>query len=89
MAEQNPRIAGSKQTADDPYTGAVIIDYSGGDQTLSVYARGVFISTAGNLKVDMLDGQTVTFLSLPVGIHRICFRKIYQTGSAAAGLVLL
>jgi hypothetical protein len=74
----------------DPAYGAVTIDYSGGDQTLTQYARGVYIGTAGNLKVDLLDGSTATFSNLVAGtVYPFTIKKIYQTGSTAAGVVLL
>lgn len=72
----------------DPPGGAVAIDYSGGDQTVSVPARGVWIDTTGHLKVDMLDGTTVTWSNMPVGEWPMRITKIYQTGSTAAGLIL-
>ena len=72
----------------DPPVGAVAIDYSTGDQVLTVPARRVYIATTGNLKVDMSNGTTVTWSNLPVGQHEMYITKIYQTGSTAAGLVL-
>ena len=76
------------EPGDEP-VGAIAIDYSGGDQTITVPARRVYIEVAaGNLKVDMLDGTTVTFTALPIGQHEMRITKIYQTGSTAVGLVL-
>lgn len=73
----------------DEYIGATVIDYSGGNQTLSgKQYRGVYVSTTGHLKVDTAAGDTVTFSNLPVGFHKIAVVAIYQTGSTAAGLVL-
>jgi hypothetical protein len=71
----------------DPPVGAVAINYAAGDQVLTVPARGVYVATTGDLKVDMADGTTVTWASLPVGRHPMYVTKIYQTGSTAAGLV--
>lgn len=80
----------SPSTHRDPAYGGVVIDYSGGDQTLAQYARGVYVSAAGNLKVDMLDGSTITFSNLAAGqYYPFTVRKIYQTGSTAAGVALL
>jgi hypothetical protein len=72
----------------DPAMGGVVIDYSGGDQTVAGYNRWLLIGTAGTLKVDMADGSTVS-LPLPVGMHKIRVTKIYQTGSATAAGVIL
>jgi hypothetical protein len=77
---------------DEPAIGAVAISYGSGDQDLSTYrVRGVYIGTAGNLKVDMADGTTaVTFSNLAAGaIYPLKVTKVYQTGSSAAGLALI
>jgi len=72
-----------------PYIGAVAISYGGGNQELSGVPRGVYIGTAGHLKVDMANGTTETFSNLAAGqTYEIAITKIYQTGSTAAGLVL-
>lgn len=73
----------------DPPVGAVAISYGGGDQELTVPARAVYIGTAGHLKVDMVDGTTVTFSNMAAAtVYPMYITKIYQTGSTAAGLVL-
>jgi hypothetical protein len=75
--------------ASSPAIGAVAIDYAGADQTLSGVPRGVYIGTAGHLKVDLANGTTATFSNLVAGAtYSIAITKIYQTGSTAAGLVL-
>jgi hypothetical protein len=90
MADNNPRIAGSQWSASDPATGAVAISYGGGNQSLSTWGRGVYISTAGNLAVVMIDGTAVTFTGLLAGtIYPIAIKQVTQAGSTAAGLVLL
>jgi hypothetical protein len=75
----------------DPAIGAVEISYGGGNQDLSGYrVRGIHIDTAGALKVDMANGTTVTFATLTAGaFYPYAITKIYQTGSAAAGFVLV
>lgn len=78
----------SRVARQDEPVGAVAIDYSGGDQVLTKPVRRVYVATTGHLRVDMLDGSTVTFSSLPVGQHEMRITKIYQTGSTAAGLAL-
>lgn len=75
----------------DPAIGAVAISYGSGDQDLSGYrVRGFHVDTAGALKVDMANGSTVTFATLTAGaFYPYAITKIYQTGSAAAGFVLV
>jgi hypothetical protein len=73
----------------DPAIGAIAISYGGGDQIVTVAARAIYVSTAGNLAVDMVNGDTVTFTGLLVGmVYPIAVSKIYQAGSTAAGLIL-
>lgn len=85
----NPRTNAPVER-DAPYEGAVAIDYSGGDQTLTTTCRGIFVGGAGNLKVDFIDGSTATLTGLIVGhVYRLCVRKIYQTGSTATNCTAL
>ena len=77
---------------DAPAIGGVTISYGGGDQDLTSYKiRGVYIGTAGNLKVDMADGSTqLTFSNLAAGtIYPLMVTKIYNSGSTAAGIALV
>lgn len=72
-----------------PAVGCVAINY-GSDQLLSGVARGIYLTTAGTLKVDFADGSTATLSSLAAGvIYALSITKIYSSGSAtAAGYVL-
>lgn len=73
----------------DPAIGGEAIDYSGGDQDITFAARGVYVGTAGHLKVDLVTGDTVTFSNLTAGnVYPFAIKKIYQTGSSAAGVIL-
>lgn len=72
-----------------PPVGVVAISYGGGDQTITVNARGVYIGTAGHLAVVMVDGTTGTFSNLAAGtIYPMRIKQITQSGSTAAGLIL-
>ena len=49
--------------------------------------RAVYIGGAGNVKVDMADGSTVTFEAVPVGTFMpIQVRKVYATGTTATNI---
>ena len=72
--------------ASQPATGAVAI--TGAAQTLATTGRGLLITTAGNITFTTQDGSTVTWASIPVGIHAITVRAI-SNGATAAGYVLL
>ena len=79
-------------TPEAPAIGAYVINYGSGDQDLStIRVRGIYISTAGTLKVDWKNGTTSTLAGLAAGVvYPFAITKIYQTGSsAAAGHVLV
>ncbi len=77
------------QERSDPAIGAIVINYAGGDQQINVPARGLYISGAGALVVEMVNGDAVTFTGLLAGVvYPIAVRKIIQAGSAAGGLIL-
>lgn len=71
----------------DPIWAAVTIDYSAGDQVLAHMSRKIYISTAGDLTVQMANGNDQLWPALPVGWHDIQCQAIRQTGSTAAGVV--
>ena len=69
-----------------PAENAVVINYSGGNQ--DVTSRALIIETAGDLVVDMVgQGSSIT-LPLPAGLIPIRIKRIYQSGSTAAGVVI-
>ncbi len=73
----------------DPAVGGIAISYGGGDQVLTVRARSLYISVAGNLSVKMLNGDLLTFTALLAGVvYPFAVQTIYQTGSTASGNIL-
>ena len=72
-----------------PAIGCLLINYTS-DQTWTGVARGIYLTTAGTLKVDFANGTTATLSALAAGtIYSLAITKIYQTGSAtAAGYIL-
>lgn len=49
---------------------------------------GLYVGGAGNVKVDMFNGETVTFNALAVGhVHRLAVRRVYSTGTTATNIV--
>ena len=77
---------------DSPAVHVVLGDALKSDDTdLAQVTRGVSFVTAGDLKVLTLAGDTVTIPNgaLAAGIiHGLRVRRIFSTGTAAAGLVL-
>lgn len=77
-----------------PAIGCKAINYSSDQDLNDRRVRGLYISTAGTLKVDFVDGTTastgVTLSGLVAGaVYPFCITKIYTTGSSgAAGVVL-
>ena len=46
--------------------------------------KGLYIGGAGNVKVDMADGTTITFTALSAGIiHPISAKRVYVTDTTA------
>lgn len=56
---------------------------------LARYARRLYIGGTGNVKVDMLDGSTVTFSSVPVGELNVSAKRVYSTGTTATSIVAI
>lgn len=52
-------------------------------------SRCLFVGNAGNLKATMLDGNTVTFVNLPVGFHPLAVTRVWSTGTTANNIIAL
>ena len=52
--------------------------------------KGLWVGGAGNVKVGTVNGNTVTFNSVPAGILlRIQAKRVYATGTTATNIVAL
>lgn len=52
--------------------------------------KGLFLGATGNVRVDMANGNTVTFTALTGGIvHAIAVKRVYATGTTATGIIAL
>jgi S-adenosylmethionine synthetase len=50
--------------------------------------RGLYLGTSGSVRVDMADGDSVTFANLAAGIiHPLRVTRVYATGTNATGIV--
>lgn len=59
---------------------------------LTTYAKGLYIGTAGDLKilpVNNDDAAPVTLANHPVGYCPIQVRRVYSTGTTAGGIIAL
>lgn len=55
---------------------------------LTIVTRAIYTGSGGNIKVDMSDGGTVTFASVPAGaIIPVCISRLYSTGTAATDVI--
>lgn len=57
------------------------------DNELSYVSRSLWVGVAGSLKVQMRDGQDVTFANVTVGWHHLRVRKVFATGTSASSIV--
>lgn len=72
-----------------PAVSGILINFAGADQNFAVPTTGLYITTAGTLKVDTAKGETITF-AVVTGVLPLRITKIYQTGSSGVvGLVLV
>ncbi|MEP4199312.1 MAG: hypothetical protein ABJL99_27110 [Aliishimia sp.] len=57
---------------------------------LNAVTRGIFVGASGNLQVQMLSGQTVTFNNVQAGVvYPLRVARVLATGTTAAGLIAL
>ena len=55
---------------------------------LAYATRGVYVGTAGDLKVTTVGGQSVTFTGLAAGIvHPLRVKLVFSTGTTAANIL--
>jgi hypothetical protein len=66
------------------------IELTPDDDTTLTPTRGLYVGTSGDVKVDSIDGNTVTFVDLAAGIiHAISCTKVYDTDTTATDLVAI
>ena len=90
MGTGNNATTGSPLAKDQPYTGGLAVDVSAADASLATNCRGILVGVAGTMKLDFIDGSTVTTGTLLAGtVYRFAAKKIYQAGTTATGIVVL
>ena len=73
-----------RRETDDPAAhAAAVTPHNTNDLTTAT--RGIYVGASGDVKVDMLGGETgITFVGLAAGIiHPIRATRIYSTGTTA------
>lgn len=57
---------------------------------LSVFARGIWVGTAGDIKVSLVDDPAnhtgIVIPNVPVGILPVAVRRVWATGTTAGSL---
>lgn len=67
---------------------AAVTPADGSDMTIS--SRGLYVGGAGDLKVTMEGGETVTFTAVVAGtMMPIRVRRVFSTGTTATSIVAL
>ena len=74
---------------DSPCSHAASVSLSTGDATLGNESRGIYVGTAGDLKVTLSGGEQVTFFDLSGGvIHPIRASIVHQsTGTDPSNII--
>ena len=56
---------------------------------LGILAKRLYVGGTGAIKVDMANGDTITFAAVPVGVFDpgCKIRKVYSTGTAATNII--
>jgi len=58
------------------------------DNDLARVTRGLYVGVTGNVKVDMEDGSTITWVGLAAGmIHPIRAKRVYATLTTATSII--
>jgi hypothetical protein len=72
-----------------PFAFAESIDVSAADwvNASELNPRGISCGVAGDIKIDTIEGDTITFYAAAGIVYPILFDKVYQTGTAATGIV--
>lgn len=92
MGSAVPNLSRLEMNLQGPYSAAAAVDLSSvdADYTAPKTPTGIYVGGAGNVKVDMQGGGTVTFTAPPVGSTlAVAVTKIYKTGTTATLLVAL
>jgi hypothetical protein len=72
-----------------PATDAVAVTNSD-TVDLTTPTRWIMVTVAGNVKVTMLSGNTVTFTGLVVGTHYpFSVKRVWAPGTTATGIIAL
>lgn len=81
-------ILDDKLTLEGPIVGGAEIDVSAVDYTPTKQVRWLMARVGGQVKVDTVDGSTITLTLQSGGLIGVLVAKVYSTGTTASGLVV-
>lgn len=85
-----PTKTGDVNGQNAPASGAVAVTPADGSDLSLAPTRGLYIGVSGDVKVDMLGGDTaITFKAAPVGVLPIRVKRVYSTGTTATNILAL
>ena len=56
---------------------------------LSQHARALYVGVSGDVKVDTVEGDTLTFVGVPIGFFPVSVKRVYATGTTATNIIAL
>jgi hypothetical protein len=86
MAASNTIDVNTNISAGYPINHAVVVVPNDGAD-LAFVTTAIYVGTSGNMQVTTLGGETVQFLTMPVGWHPIRATRIWATNTSALGIV--
>lgn len=79
-------FASNSPSLNGPASGAGVVTPADGTD-LATFSRALWIGVAGNVAVTMLEGQTVTFVAVPIGWLDVRAKRVLATGTTATSIV--
>ncbi len=67
----------------------VDVDVSAADQVCPGKMVAIYVGTTGNIAIEDFQGNSFTFSSLPVGFHALKAKKILNSGTTSANVIIL
>ncbi len=83
-------MAGSYRSANATVSAHSATTVTPSDSTVIPVTRGLYVGTTGNIAVRMADdGNTITFIAVPVGILPIQVDQVLSTSTTASNIIAL
>jgi hypothetical protein len=73
----------------EPVYGAVAVATSDVADLPLAPTRSIYVGVSGDVKVDLVSGDTVTFKAAPVGVLPLRVKRVYATGTTATNILAL